>query len=65
MKYSFNKSILILILLVVVIIIYNNYSKNIDGFENQNYTNWSPDLIRRFNKYQTTMNNNVNQLMCL
>ena len=61
MKYSFNKSILILILLVVVIIIYNNYSKNIDGFENQNYTNWSPDLIRRFNKYQTTMNNNVNQ----
>jgi hypothetical protein len=62
MKYSFNKSILILILLVIMIIIYNNYSKRfVDGFENNNYTNWSPELIRRFNVYQTTMNNNVNQ----
>lgn len=62
MKYSFNKSILILILLVITIIIYNNYSKSfVDGFENNTYTNWSPELIRRFNIYQTTMNNNVNQ----
>ena len=60
MKYSFNKSILIFILLVISIIIYNNYSKSlIDGFENNNYTKWSPELIKRFNVYQTTINNNV------
>ena len=61
MKYSFNKSILIFVLLVITIIIYNNYSKTfVDGFENI-YTKWSPELIRRFNIYQTTMNNNINQ----
>jgi hypothetical protein len=62
MKYSFNKSIFILILLVVIIIIYNNYSKSfVDGFENNNYTSWSPELIRRFNIYQTKINKNENQ----
>lgn len=70
-KNSLNKSslLVILILLVIMIIIYNNYSKSfidgfqIDGFQNNNYTGlgWSPDLIKRFNVYQTTMNNNVNQ----
>lgn len=61
MTYSFNKSILILILLVIMIIIYNNYTKSsVNGFENNN-TSWSSDLIRRFNNYQTTMNNNVTQ----
>lgn len=63
-KNSLNKSslLVILILLVIMIIIYNNYSKSfIDGFQNNNYTGWSPDLIKRFNVYQTTVNNNVNQ----
>jgi hypothetical protein len=57
----FKRWILILILLVVLIIIYNNYTKTfIDGFETQNYS-WSPELIKQFNIYQKTMNNNINQ----
>lgn len=61
MKYNY-KSILLIVLLVITIIIYNNYTKNINGFQNNyNYNKWPSDLIRRFNIYQTTMNNNVNQ----
>jgi hypothetical protein len=31
------------------------------GFQNFNTIKWSTDLINRFNSYQTTMNNNINQ----
>jgi hypothetical protein len=57
MKYSY--TIFIIILLVISIIIFNNFTKNINGF--QNNIEWSPDLIKRFNIYQTTVNNNKNQ----
>jgi hypothetical protein len=67
MKYSYG--ILIFITIILAIIIYSikfvhSLTKNslIDGFENQlSYTKWSPDLIRRFNIYQTTVNENANQ----
>lgn len=61
MKYRY--SILILIIIIVVIILFNSLTKNYwrTGFQNYYTTNWSPDLIRRFNIYQTTMNNNINQ----
>lgn len=60
MKYSYN--ILIIIIIFVAIIIYNSFTKKIgrQGFENYT-TKWSPDLIKRFNIYQTTVNKNVNQ----
>jgi hypothetical protein len=45
--------ILLLCLLVISIIIFNKKSVK-EGF-------WSPNLIKRFNIYQTTMNNNANQ----
>ena len=59
MNYDY-KSILFIILLVIIIAIYNNYTKKIEGYQN-NTNKWSTDLIKRFNIYQTTMNNNVNQ----
>lgn len=59
MNYDY-KSILFIILLVITIAIYNNYTKKIEGYQN-NTNKWSTDLIKRFNIYQTTMNNNVNQ----
>jgi hypothetical protein len=55
MKYSY--TVLIISLLVISIILFNSFTKITDGFQN-NYSNWSPDLIRRFNIYQTTMNKN-------
>lgn len=55
MKYSY--TVLIISLLVILIILFNSFTKITDGFQN-NYSNWSPDLIRRFNVYQTTMNKN-------
>jgi hypothetical protein len=58
MKYSY--SILICIILIASIIIYNSLTKDKTGFQNYT-TKWSPDLIRRFNIYQTTINQNVNQ----
>ncbi len=59
MKYSY--SIFIIILLVISIILFNTYTKKIQlGFQN-NITSWPPDLIKRFNIYQTTMNKNINQ----
>lgn len=60
MKYSYN--IFILIIIFVVIILFNSFIKTgvRIGFQN-NKSNWSPELISRFNIYQTTMNNNTNQ----
>jgi len=55
MNYSY--TVLIISLLVISIILFNSFTKITDGFQN-NYSNWSPDLIRRFNVYQTTMNKN-------
>ena len=58
MSSNFMSSNFMLILLVVIIIIFNSYTKPItEGFE----TKWSPDLIRRFNIFQATVNDNVNQ----
>ena len=59
MKYSYN--ILIFVIIFVLIILYNSFTKNYNriGFENQS-SRWSPDLIRRFNIYQTTVNKNNN-----
>lgn len=62
MKYN----ILFFIIIIVVIIVFNSFTKNYDnssfsGFQNYYTTKWSPDLIRRFNVYQLTVNDNVNQ----
>lgn len=71
--YKMCYTILLVCLLVVLgIIIYFLIGKPMfiykNGFQNPTYTNyptynykWSDDLIRRFNIYQTTMNQNVNQ----
>ena len=60
MKYGY-KTILCVGLLVILIIIHHKYFNKVDGYQNYNMTAWSPDLIKRFNVYQTTMNNNTNQ----
>ena len=57
MKYNYK--LILLILLVVSIVIFNSYSKK-EGFQNNN-TQWSPDLISRFIKYQQTVNENNTQ----
>jgi len=65
MKYSYNIFSFIIIFVVIIgIILFNSFTKtknsSLLGF--QNYTRqWSPDLIKRFNKYQATVNDNVNQ----
>jgi hypothetical protein len=61
MKYSYN-IIIFIIIICVGIIIFNSLTKNSQklGFQNYN-TRWSPDLIKRFNIFQTTMNKGVNQ----
>ena len=62
MKYSYN--IIIFIIIIISIIIFNMYTKDKTNFRDgfTNYTEkWSPDLIRRFNIYQTTVNKNNNQ----
>lgn len=58
MKYSY--TILIISLLVISIILFNSFTKTLDNFQNNSTNNhvWSPDLIKRFNIYQTTMNKN-------
>lgn len=62
MKYT---NILIFIVIILLIILFNLFTKNnvslFSGFENYYTTKWSNDLIRRFNVYQLTVNNNVNQ----
>ena len=60
MVYGY-KCILLIFLLVITIVIYKNYTRKVEGYENNSIGVWSPDLIKRFNIYQTTMNNNVNQ----
>lgn len=57
---NYNYKFLLLLLLVVSIIMFNSYSKRVDGFQNSN-TQWSPDLINRFIKYQQTINENNTQ----
>ena len=61
-----NFNIIIFIIIIVVIILFNSFTKNnkkimISGFQNYHTTKWSSDLIKRFQKYQTTMNDNNNQ----
>jgi len=59
--------IIVTVVITIVIILYNLFIKNygnnilISGFKNYSTTKWSPDLIRRFNVYQLTVNDNVNQ----
>lgn len=54
MNYSY-----VIILLVISILILNIFTKTKTGFQNKDTRyNWSPDLIKRFNIYQTTMNKN-------
>lgn len=57
MKYNYK--IIILILLVIIFILFNSVTKTygVSGFQNY-YSNikWSPDLIKRFNIYQQTIN---------
>jgi hypothetical protein len=59
MKSSY--SILFFIMIIVAIIIFNFIQNSKNGFQNYNITQWSPNLIKRFNIYQTTMNQNINQ----
>jgi hypothetical protein len=61
MKYSYN--IIIFIIIIICIILFNSFTKNSIklGFQNYYTTPWSPDLIRRFNIYQRTVNDNNNQ----
>ena len=62
MKYSYNIFIFITIG-IIGIIVFNFFVKNSIklGFQNYNTKPWSPDLIKRFNIYQTTVNKNSNQ----
>ena len=67
MKFSYN--CFLLILLVISIILFNSFTKTKTGFQNYNSSttfntnynssNWSPDLIKRFNIYQTTISKNI------
>ena len=59
-------NIIFFIIIIVVILLFNSLTKNNkknmkSGFQNYHTTRWSSDLIKRFNNYQTTMNNNNNQ----
>jgi hypothetical protein len=65
-RYKGYKNALTMLLLVILIVLFNSWNKNTDGFTNNsnvsdNVKKWSADLIKRFNIYQTTMNNNANQ----
>ena len=63
MKYSYNK-ICIFIIMFIIIVLFNSLIKKSDkiGFTNIDKTvKWSPDLIKRFNVYQLTVNDNVTQ----
>jgi hypothetical protein len=61
-----NYNIIIFIIIIVVIILFNSFTKNnkknfISGFQNYHTTRWPSDLIKRFQYYQITMNDNNNQ----
>jgi hypothetical protein len=49
-------SIVFVVLLVLFFVWFNSYSKKREGFTNENNSGWSPDLIKRFNIFQTTVN---------
>ena len=57
MKFSYN--MFFIILLVISIILFNSFTKTKTGFQNYNSSTWSPDLIKRFNIYQTTISKNI------
>lgn len=67
MKFSYN--MFFIILLVISIILFNSFTKpktktktgfqNYNSNTNNNSINWSPDLIKRFNIYQTTISKNI------
>lgn len=59
MKYGYNSItfIGILCLLFLIIILFNSFTKKSEGFQN-NTNKWSADLIKRYNIYQSTMNDN-------
>lgn len=61
MKYVYK--VLIFIIIIISIIIFNSFiKKSKNGFQNRlNTIPWSPDLIKRFNIYQTTVNKNAIQ----
>ena len=63
MKYCYK--FLILVIIIISVIIYILFTKKYvkTGFQNysSNTIEWSPELIRRFNIYQTTVNENNNQ----
>ena len=49
----------IMILIVISMLIFIIFTKTKTGFQNNDISDkWSPDLIKRFNIYQTTMNKN-------
>lgn len=69
MKYGYIYYIFIIVLIVISVFIYFSNKKR-NGFQNNNdnqtdTNKWSPDLIKRFNEYQTTMNNNITQFNLL
>jgi len=51
-SYEMRKGVIILLL----VILFTSFIKTTDGFRNN--SNWSPELIKRFNIYQSTMNQN-------
>ena len=59
MKFGYNY--ILIILLVISIILLNSYLKTKTGFQNSNSNidSWSPELIKRFNIYQTTISKNI------
>ena len=69
MKFSYN--MFFIILLVISIILFNSFTKTKTGFQNYNtntnsstnssttFNKWSPDLIKQFNIYQTTISKNT------
>jgi hypothetical protein len=59
MKFSYNIFTFTFIFILILIFIFT-FKKIQTGF--QNYTiQWSPDLIKRFNIYQQSVNQNINQ----
>jgi hypothetical protein len=61
MKYSYNIFILIFIFIFTFILTFTfTFKKLQTGFQNYSIQ-WSPDLIKRFNIYQQSVNQNINQ----
>lgn len=67
MKYNYSIIIIIIVFVLLVSVLlgsvyYNSQLfKHRIGFQNYNNIEWSPNLIKRFNIYQMTVNKNVNQ----